>query len=197
MNTMVTPDHTLESGWAACSKPARECASRTLVKTFGDRIYSIARHITQSEQDAADVLIDTFLEICDHLEGRPESGRVWLRLVSIAVRESFSKLANQQEGLHGRVAHSSEDLVVRELFVWGDTGQSRLSLEHTNLVLEHGLRNLDPMCRTVFLLRDIEGIPTAQIANIVNRSVSAVEVCLLRARLQLRETMIGQIGQQS
>jgi len=41
------------------------------------------------------------------------------------------------------------------------------------------------MCRTVFALRDIEEITVEQIATMVNRSVAAVEVCLLRARLLL------------
>ena len=40
------------------------CASFELVKAFGDRIYSIAKHITQNDDAAEDVLIETFLEVC-------------------------------------------------------------------------------------------------------------------------------------
>jgi DNA-directed RNA polymerase specialized sigma24 family protein len=49
------------------------------------------------------------------------------------------------------------------------------------------------MCRTVFVLRDIEEISVEHIAGIVNRCVAAVEICLLRARLQLREFLAGQM----
>jgi RNA polymerase sigma-70 factor (ECF subfamily) len=52
------------------------------------------------------------------------------------------------------------------------------------------------MCRTVFVLRDIEEISVEHIARIVNRSVAAVDVCLLRARLQLREMLTRQMRQQ-
>jgi DNA-directed RNA polymerase specialized sigma24 family protein len=49
------------------------------------------------------------------------------------------------------------------------------------------------MCRTLFVLRDIEDISVRHIAAIVNRSVAAVEICLLRARLQLREFLAAQM----
>jgi DNA-directed RNA polymerase specialized sigma24 family protein len=52
------------------------------------------------------------------------------------------------------------------------------------------------MCRTVFVLKDIEGISIEHVATIVNRSVAAVEVCLLRARLRLGEMLTQQTRQQ-
>jgi DNA-directed RNA polymerase specialized sigma24 family protein len=126
------------------------------------------------------------------LDGRHEDEKVWLRLVTIAVREAFSNLHNRGEGprLLDGVADSYEALVVRELSVWGDNYQERYSRARTTRVLEHGLRSLDPMCRAVFVLGDIEEISVEHIAKIVNRGVAAVEVCLLRARLQLREMLV-------
>jgi RNA polymerase sigma-70 factor (ECF subfamily) len=52
------------------------------------------------------------------------------------------------------------------------------------------------MCRTVFVLRDIEELSVENIAKIVNRCVAAVEVCVLRGRLQLREILTRQMRQQ-
>ena len=122
---------------------------------------------------------------------------MWLRLVTIAVREAFSKLYSRSEDSRhlDPVVDSDEEVVVRELSVWGDDYLERYSRKRTTSVLEHGIGSLDPMCRTVFLLRDIEEIPVGDIAKIVNRSVAAVEVCLLRARLQLREMLTRQMRQ--
>jgi RNA polymerase sigma-70 factor (ECF subfamily) len=195
MNTTVISENSFEAGWVRRPKAMGGCASFELVKAFGDRIYSIAKHITQDDAAAEDVLIETFLEVCSDLDGCQEDERVWLRLVTIAVREAFSKLHNRGEGhrLLDRVADSYEDLVVCEFSVWGDDYQQGYSRERTTGVLEHGLRSLDPMCRTVFVLRDIEEISVGHIAGIVNRCVAAVEICLLRARLQLREFLAGQM----
>ena len=190
MNTTVISENSFEAGWVGGG-----CSSFEPVKAFGDRIYSIAKHITQNDDAAEDVLIETFLEVCSDLDGCREDEKIWLRLVTIAVREAFSKLHNRGEGrrLLDRVPDSCEDLVVREFSVWGDDYQQHYSRERTTCVLEQGLRSLDPMCRTVFVLRDIEEISVEHIAGIVNRCVAAVEICLLRARLQLREFLAGQM----
>lgn len=120
-------------------------------------------------------------------------------VVTIAVRGAFSKLHNRGESRQvlGRVADSFEDLVVCEFSVWRDNYHQRYSRERTTRVLEHGLRSLDPMCRTVFVLRDIEEFSVEHIAKIVNCSVAAVKVCLRRARLHLREMLTRQRRQQS
>jgi RNA polymerase sigma-70 factor (ECF subfamily) len=198
MNTRVISKNCLEAGWVGCPKAVGGCASFELVKAFGDRIYSIAKHITQNDDAAEDVLIETFLEVCSDLDGCHEDEKAWLRLVTIAVREVFSKLHNRAEGprLLDVVADTYKDLVVRELSVWGDNYQQCYSRARTTRVLEHGLRSLDPMCRTVFVLGDIEEISVEHIAKIVNRCVAAVEVCLLRARLQLRDMLTRQMRQQ-
>jgi len=177
----------------------RSAKTRTfeMVKAFADRIFSVAKHITQNDDDATDVLIETFLRVCPDLWGSGQDEKVWLRLVSIAVTEAFSKLCKRGEGRFppDQDADPCDDVVIRELSVWGDGYPQCYSPERTNDILEHGLRSLDPMCRTVFVLRDIEEIPVKHIARIVKRSVAAVEVCLLRARLQLREALARQMRQ--
>lgn len=198
MNTTVISEQSFEAGRAGRPKTMGASVPFEPVKAFGDRIYSIAKHITQNDDAAEDVLIETFLEVYPDLDGYQEGEELWLRLVTIAVREAFPKLHNRDEGrrLFDRAADSYEELVVRELSVWGDNYQQRLSREGTTRVLEHGLRSLDPMCRTVFVLRDIEEISVEHIAKIVNRCVAAVEVYLLMARLQLREMLARRMRQQ-
>ena len=201
MNTTAISENDFEAGWGKRPKAEGDGAFLELVKAFGGRIYSIAKYITQNDDAAEDVLMETFLEVCPDLDGAHEGEELWLRLLTIAVREAFETLHNFGEGrrLPDCAADPYEDLVVRELSVWGEDYQQRYSRERTTCVLEHGLRTLDPMCRTVFVLRDIEETSVEHIAKIVNRSVAAVEVCLLRARLQLREmlTRIFEAGEMS
>jgi RNA polymerase sigma-70 factor, ECF subfamily len=198
MNTTMIPERSLEAGWVGRAKAVSGCTSFDLVNAFGGRIYSIAKHITQNDDAAEDVLIETFLEVCSDLDGCQEDEKVWVRRVTIAVRGAFSKLHNRGEGRQvlGRAADSYEDLVVCEFSVLGDNYHQRYSGERTTRVLEHGLRSLDPMCRTVFVLRDIEEFSVEHIAKIVNCSVAAVKVCLRRARLHLREMLTRQGRQQ-
>ena len=155
-----------------------------LTKTFGDRVFSVARHITQNDDIAADVLIETFLEVCCDLEGRGGK-ELRRRLVTAAAKRALVKLSEQ-------TGDSSEELVAREFLVWGDDYPRHQNKEQLSHALEHGLSILAPMSRAVFVLRDMEQLSMEQIAEIVNRSIPAVEVCLLRARLQLRELLTTQ-----
>jgi RNA polymerase sigma-70 factor (ECF subfamily) len=198
MNTTVISEHSPEAGRVGRPKTMGGCGSLEVVQAFGDRIYSIAKHITQNDDAAEDVLIETFVEVCSDLRGCQEDEKVWLRLVTTAVRDAFSKLHNRGHGrpFLDRVADSYEDLVVREFSVWGDDYRQHYSRERTTCVLEHSLRSLDPMCRTVFVLRDIEGFSVEHVAKIVNCSIAAVKVCLGRARLQLAQMLTRHMRQQ-
>ena len=64
------------------------------------------------------------------------------------------------------------------------TGQSEL-----RDILIKALRELRPALRAVFVLRDIEGLSTAQTADVLNLSHAAVKARLCRGRLQLRERL--------
>ena len=64
MNTTVISENSFGAGWGGRPQAADGFASIELVKAFGDRIYSIAKHITQNDDAAEDVLIETFLKVC-------------------------------------------------------------------------------------------------------------------------------------
>ena len=51
------------------------------------------------------------------------------------------------------------------------------------------IQGLPPGFRTVFVLRDVEGLSTEETAAALELSVPAVKSRLLRARLQLRERL--------
>lgn len=164
-----------------------------LVKKLRGRVFSLAKHLTQNDDAAEDVLIAAFLEASSNWDRCDEEETLWIRLVTITVKEALLWLNSRGE--RRPFPEACEDVVIREFSVWGNSNRQWYAPEQTG-TLEAGLRSLDPMCRTVFVLRDIEEFPVEQIANILRRSVAAVEVCLLRARLQLREALASQMRQQ-
>ncbi len=56
-------------------------------------------------------------------------------------------------------------------------------------ILKKTIQGLSPGFRTVFVLRDVEGLSTEETAEMLDLSVPAVKSRLLRARLQLRERL--------
>ena len=155
-----------------------------LVKMFGSRIFRLAKYITESDADAEEVLVETFLKACADGNGSRAGEGMRVRLATIAVGKALAKRSYRG---HAEAEDTlREDVVIREIFVWGDNHHSP---EQTGEILEQAMWSLDPICRAVFVLRDIEEIPVEQTAHALNRSVPALEACLLRARLQLREKL--------
>lgn len=177
-----------EASWVRSAKAGNDHAFFELVRMFGHRIFRIAKYITQSGKDAEDVLVEAFRKACSDLHECPEDQQFRVWLLRIAIGAAFAKL----DGNLTDNEDPCEELFVREISVWDDDYQERYSKEQTTGILEDALRSLSPMCRAVFVLRDIEEISVEQIAQIVNRSCQAVEVWLLRARLRLREILTRQ-----
>ncbi|MGQ9575062.1 MAG: RNA polymerase sigma factor [Thermoguttaceae bacterium] len=67
----------------------------------------------------------------------------------------------------------------------------------TGQVLAEALQQLDKKYRLVFSLRDVEGLSTAQTAEVLAISEANVKVRLLRARLMLRERLTRAFGDES
>jgi RNA polymerase sigma-70 factor, ECF subfamily len=194
LNRMSTAMISVEAVWAGHTKARENWALSELLKLFGRRVFSIAKHITQNDGDAEDVLIETFLEVCSDWDGCEEDEEFWVRLLTIAVKKAFLRPHRWGEGgpRLDEVVESCEDVVIRELSVWGNSNQQHDPREPAS-ILEHGMRSLDPMCRAVFVLHDIEEISVELVAEILSRSVPAVKVCLLRARLQLRDVLTSEL----
>jgi len=184
MSTTMIAAKNLESNRTGGRSAGEGADCFDLVKMFGSRILRLAKYITESDADAEAVLVETFLKACADGSGSQADEGMRVRLATIAVREALAKLSYRG---HAEAEDAlREDVVIGEIFVWGDNHHSP---EQTAQILEHAMWSLDPICRAVFVLRDIEEIPAEQTALALNRSVPALEACLLRARLQLREKL--------
>src|SRR5215472_10381931 len=182
-STMMIAPKILESNRTGDRSGGEGADCFDLVKMFGSRILRLAKYITESDADAEAVLVETFLKVCAEGSGSRADEGMRVRLATIAVREALAKLSYRGDA---EAEDNLEDVVIREVFVWGD---NRHSPEQTTEILEQAMWSLDPICRAVFVLRDIEEIPIEQTALALNRSVRALETYLLRARLQLREKL--------
>ena len=80
-------------------------------------------------------------------------------------------------------------MVVREVAAWDPDPEERFSREEMSQILSEAIDGLTPIYRTVFTLRDVDGLSTEETAEALDLSVPAVKSRLLRARLQLRDKL--------
>ena len=169
-----------------------ESAFAELVGRYERSIFRLARNITQSAEDAEDVLQETFLKAYEHLEEFRGDSKFYTWLVRIAVNQALMKLRKRKSDRAvslDETIDTGDDTVVREIAVWAGDPEQLYSQEELRNILASAIDSLPPIFRTVFALRDIEELSTEETAQILNLSVPAVKSRLLRARLRLREKL--------
>jgi RNA polymerase sigma-70 factor (ECF subfamily) len=167
-------------------------AFNDLVKKYERKIYRLAKNITQNDEDAEDVLQETFLKAYEHLGDFQGNSKFYTWLVRIGVNEALMKLRKRKSDRTvplDEPVDTGEETVVREIAVWEDDPEQKFSQDELGRILNDAIESLKPAFRTVFVLRDIEELSTEETAQALNVSIPAVKSRLLRARLQLREKL--------
>ena len=167
-------------------------AFAALVDRYQNRIYRLAKNITQNNEDAEDVLQEAFLKAYSHLDTFQRNAKFYTWIVRIAVNEALMKLRKRKTDRTvplDEPLDTGEETVSREIAVWEDNPEQRYSREEMQQILNEAVDDLKPDFRAVFALRDIEELSTEETAEALNISVPAVKSRLLRARLALREKL--------
>jgi RNA polymerase sigma-70 factor (ECF subfamily) len=163
-----------------------------LVNRYERNIFRLARHITQSQEDAEDVLQETFLKAYEHLVDFQGNSKFYTWLVRIAVNQSLMKLRKRKTDASVSLDEpydTGEENLTREIAVWDPNPELIYSREEIRSILEKAVESLPATFRAVFALRDIEELSTEETATVLNLSIPAVKSRLLRARLRLREKL--------
>ncbi|HEV2306390.1 MAG TPA: sigma-70 family RNA polymerase sigma factor [Candidatus Acidoferrales bacterium] len=180
-----------EGSLVAAAKAGDISAFEALVTRYERKIYRLAQHITQNNEDAEDVSQEAFLKAFEHLGDFQGNSRFYTWLVRIAVNQALMKLRkrrNKDVSLDEEI-ETEENFIPREVEDWGPSPEDRYSQEELAQILSQVIGELDPSFRLVFQLRDIDELSTEETADALGISVPAVKSRLLRARLKLRDKL--------
>ncbi|HMK28850.1 MAG TPA: sigma-70 family RNA polymerase sigma factor [Terriglobales bacterium] len=167
-------------------------AFEELVRRYDRNVFRIAQHITQNREDAEDVVQDAFMKAYENLGQFQGQSKFYTWLVRIAVNEALMKLRRRRPermvSLDEEV-RTEEDSMPREIADWAPNPEQLYKQSELRDILGKTIQGLPPSFRTVFVLRDVEGLSTEETAEALELSIPAVKSRLLRARLQLRERL--------
>lgn len=180
-----------ESALVSAAKSGNIEAFEELVSRYESKIFRLALNITRNREDAEDAMQDAFLKSFSHLSNFHGDSRFYTWLVRITVNEALMKLRKRranQVSLDEPV-ETEDDLMPREIEDWGPSPEKRYAQRELGTILSDVIEKLEPEYRMVFVLRDIEELPTEETAKLLGLSVPAVKSRLLRARLKLRHKL--------
>lgn len=163
-----------------------------LVKRYDRNVFRIAQHITHNEEDAQDVVQEAFLKAYRNLQQFQGNSKFYTWLVRIAVNEALMKLRRRRADKTVSIdedVETEDGSMPREVADWSPNPEQLYGQSELGDILKKTIQGLPPGFRTVFVLRDVEGLSTEETAEMLGLSVPAVKSRLLRARLQLRERL--------
>ena len=164
-----------------------------IMRRYNRRLYRVTRSILGNDGEAEDVTQDAYVRSYIHLEQFDGRARFSTWLTKIAVHEALARLRKRQRLVE--IDAASEAMESRMNLESRVPSPEQEVLTHTmKLVLEGAVDRLPETYRSVFMLREVEGMSTAETAECLDVSEEAVKVRLHRARAQLRKHIYEQTG---
>ena len=169
-------------------------------REYAPRIYHIARRLLNNEADAEDVTHDVLLQVVRKLHTyRGESTLpTWLHRITVnaalahrekrANRAKHETATGDEEMLEAVAAEPSHGVKLPRPNVHAGPDELALATEQRALI-DRAIARLPQLFRDVFVLADVEGIPSDEIATLLGLSLPAVKSRLHRARLRMRDLL--------
>jgi len=170
-----------------------------LMRRHNQRMYRVARSVVKNEDEVEDVMQQAYLSAFTHLHQFEERAQFSTWMTRITLNEAFARRrtlqrsasvaaagrpeSGQDHGAYSDTIRASQPDPERQAFA----GELRK-------VLEDAVDALPDTYRTVFVLREIEGLSTAETADGLGLAEEAVKTRLYRARAMIRRAVTVRLG---
>ena len=167
-----------------------------MVRAESPRLFRIILRIVRDENEAESVMQEAFLQAFMRLQSfrREAKFSTWLYAIAInlakgSLRKSMKVTQLQEEDIDRLQPTFVDGHYVESYESWKPDKVAEL--EDRKRIVHEGIDRLPEDYRSIVILRDIEELPTAEAAAILNISEGAARVRLHRARQALRAILDG------
>lgn len=158
-----------------------------LMRRHNQRVYRAVRAVVKDEADVEDVMQQAYVNAFTHLHQFEERSQFSTWLIRIALHEAFGRRRKVQR---------SETTTIMDIFTSPQADPERQAYaQELHRVLEAAVDTLPENYRTVFMLRDVEGLSTSETGEGLGLGDEAVKTRLHRARAMIRRAVAAQIGE--
>ena len=176
-------------------------AFEELVGRYQDKVYRLAFRFVRNETEAKEIVQDTLLSVWRKLDGFKGDSAFGSWLFRVTANAALMRLRSQRR--HAEVSTEelppgfldTADSVYGQILSHGENWARRpdeeLQSEELREKIQAAVDDLPEIYRTVFLVRDVDGLSTDETAEALQLSVPTVKTRLHRARLALREAIAG------
>ena len=175
----------------------RICAGETscfevLMRRHNERIYRTVRAVLGDDADVEDVMQQAYVNAYQHLDRFENRARFSTWMTRIAINEAYARLRKRHR--NEPAPWEDDHAMADEPEAAGPSPEQIAARQEINALLERAVDTLSVPNRTVFVLRSVEGLSTAETAECLDVSEELVKVRLHRARTELRRMLDERFG---
>ena len=160
-----------------------------LVNRYSERIYNLALRILRNREDAEDVLQETFLAVVEKLHAFDGRSSFFTWIYRIATNASLMRLRKKKLIFQDLVDNDDfQETVESRVFIdWSQDPSLGVFDDEVKRKIDEAVNKLSDIYRSVFILRDIEGLSIKETSEILGITEENVKIRLRRARQYLRD----------
>ncbi len=166
-------------------------AQAKIVLNHEKMVYNLGLKLLGNAEQAECVLQETFLKVLQALPQFEERSQLSTWIYRIATNQALMRLRNRKRQQVSFNDMANEDGADYSEFVRSldATPLDNLLNQELKEKMERAIEKLPENYKTVFVMKDIEGLPLKEIADILDLSLPAVKSNLHRARVFLRNQL--------
>lgn len=176
---------------------ARACAGETeafrvLVDRYSRKVFRLAYRMTRNEQDAEDVVQETFLRAYRRLrqfESRSSFG-TWIFRIAVNVALDLTRKLGRYEQVEQPMGSDEDGAERIAQLPAAEPAPDRILLSgELKHKMESVLAEMSPQVRAAFVMRHYEGMPIEEIGSVLGLKASATKNSIYRAVQKLRKEL--------
>ncbi len=165
-----------------------------LMRRYNRRLFRVARAILKDDDEAEDVMQQAYVNAYTHLDQFAGRARFSTWLTRIAVHEALTRAGRSARLERVDALTERGEREPKEFAASGLTPEQQALTGEVRVVLESSLDAIPEIYRSVFVLREVEGLDTTEAAECLGVSEDTVKTRLHRARTLLRSEVFERAG---
>lgn len=161
-----------------------------IMRRYNQRVYRTVRSIVRDESEAEDVMQQAYVNAYAHLGQFEERATFVTWLTRIAINEALARIRPRAL----RLADDMDETIMDRLESPRPDPEQELLASELKNVVESEIAALPASYRSVLMLREVEGLSTAETAECLGVNEDLIKTRLHRARTILRDNLYRRAG---
>lgn len=165
-----------------------------LMRRYNQRLFRVGRAILRDEAEAEDVMQQAYVNAYTNLHQFEERARFGTWLTRIAVNEALARLRRRGRLEEVDAMPEWDEKAMDALRSKALTPEEQALRGEMRAILETSFAAIPEIYRSVFMLREVEGLSTTEAAECLGLNEDTVKTRLHRARALLRQELFERAG---